>query len=96
MACSPVTARKTENWPVTHKNSWHISAIKESDIRKMASINTPGGYYVQGGVVTEDYYAFAVFGGDGANNYVYLAKRSSGKVVDKYSGYFGHMNSFYP
>lgn len=95
VACQPVTARKTKNWPSVYKKSWNISTIKKKDIKTVATINMPSGYYVQGGTVTEDYYVFGVFRSDSSRNYIYLVKRSTGKVVDKSGGYWGHMNSLY-
>ena len=90
-----MTAHSKKNWPSVYKNDWHIATINKKDIKQTAAISIPSGLFVQGGVVTEDYYVFGVIKNNNSTNNVYLVSRSSGKVVDKYSGNWGHMNSFY-
>ena len=53
-------------------------------------------FYVQGGVVTEEKYVFAVFtANDFQENYIYFADRSSGTVVEEIKGNWGHSNALY-
>jgi len=85
------------NWPSVFKNDWHIRTISKSEITRTAKISSiPSGYYVQGGTVTEKYYVFAVFKSNtSSNNYIYLADRSTGKVIDKYKGNWHHSGSLF-
>ena len=54
-------------------------------------------WYVQGGVVTEKYYVFAVFKGDDEANHIYFANRSTGIIehVFDVDHKWGHMNTFF-
>jgi hypothetical protein len=53
-------------------------------------------YYVQGGVVTENKYVFAVFtSNESKENYIYFADRKDGKVVKVLKGNWGHSNTLY-
>ena len=53
-------------------------------------------YYVQGGVVTENKYVFAVFlSNESDKNYIYFADRKDGKIVKVLKGNWKHSNSLY-
>ena len=97
------------NWPQEKKDEWKIATLSSSQVQLAAqwrssnsygegTKNIPDGnvnYYVQGGVVTEKHYVFAVFKGDNSQNFVYFADRSTGKIVKTIKGNWGHMNTFY-
>lgn len=97
------------NWPEKNKSEWNITTLgrnsvtlaaqfRSSDNYGVGTTNMPNSdvdYYVQGGVVTEKHYVFAVFKGDRSTNYVYFANRSNGKIVKTISGNWGHMNALF-
>lgn len=99
-------AAKTYDWSSEKAKSWNMETLNSDQISAVArftpgkkygkgTTHIPSGYYVQGGTVTEKYYVFSVFKNDNSKNYIYIADRSTGKIVKTLSGNWGHMNSFY-
>ncbi len=92
-----VSAMTKYNWPKKEKVAWKIKKINSGQVKKVVRFkNIPGGYYVQGGTVTEKYYVFTVYLSDySPNNYIYVANRSNGKIVKKIRGNWWHMGAAY-
>ena len=101
----PVTRK--EEWHITtmSKNTLPLAAEFKSncDSYGAGTKNMPTqwcsntNWYVQGGVVTEKYYVFAVFKGDNEANHIYFANRSTGIIehVFDVDHKWGHMNTFF-
>ena len=98
---------KTSNWSKEKEESWNITSLNGNEITSVVKFSPsekkygkdtksiPKGYSVQGATITEKYYVFSVYKNDNAKNYIYIAERSTGKIIKTISGNWGHMNSFY-
>ena len=97
------------DWPTKNKSTWKITPLGASKVKLVAEFKhakkhgtgtkylpeANSGYTVGGGVVTENYYVFAVYKDEKSTNFVYFANRSDSKIVNVISGNWKTMGNLY-
>ena len=72
--------------------SWATHFYRNSSNYGVGTKNIRGGM-TQGGTITEKYYVFSNYHLDTPISEVYIANRSNGKIIKKFTGYWGHINT---